>query len=94
MCRMRACVFFDCSLSLRWFIVLFVVCLFFPLRRLTAHNAARMNKVRRARSECMCVRLLHSLFRRDHEQVVEKIMPVDTLLSGLTVLFAYFAFLK
>ena len=49
------------------------------------HNAVRMNIVRRARSECMCVRLLCSLFRRDHEQVVEKIMPVDNLRSGLIV---------
>ena len=90
MCRMRACVFFDSSLSLHLFIVLFLSVCFFPLRRLTAHNAARMNKVSWARGECMRVRSLHSLFHRDHEQVVEKIMRVDTLLSGRTVLVVYF----
>ena len=53
-----------------------------------------MNIVRRARSECMCVRLLCSLFRRDHEQVVEKIMPVDNLRSGLIVQLVCFALLR
>ena len=41
-----------------------------------------MNIVRRARSECMCVRLLCSLFRCDHEQVVEKITPVVVVAVG------------
>ena len=49
------------------------------------HNAVQMNIVRRACSECMCVRLLCSLFRCDHEQVVEKITPVVVVAVGVVV---------